>query len=485
MTRRSKAEILEALPIHRLRALADALELDGSRRSKVDLVESFVRQRRITAESLLQQLNVAGLQELASAVGVQASGKKKDDLVAAILGITPSSQRSSTRDKGMSKQKFQDEEDASDQDASDGGVTSLEEGTILDYITNQPIKDTAKEQVRQRISRALFHEYAISVDDMAPDFKMSIDGRRKKIDLVIFEPGQGHDVEHIRRIVVCEKEPTNGRKDAYKMRSPEEAKEEFRLLQAAMSEAPNCKYGLWTNGLELFFFEKEVTRFDVKFNSIGDWPPADETVGTRDVASTARMRRAEPEMLKTAFRRCHNFIHGNEGMSKDAAFWQFLYLIFCKMYDERQSHDLRRFWAGPTEQFNDEGRREVKKRIIPLFEDVKKKYKTIFRGNEEITLSDRAGLHGLGTCQVRLQPHRCGCQGCGVPGDRGHESSRRSRPVFYAAGGHQVNGGDSRSQAQRAHAGPGLRDGRVPGGHDRTHPGTIQGPDRFRRRRYR
>ena len=212
MTRRSKAEILEALPIHRLRALADALELDGSRRSKVDLVESFVRQRRITAESLLQQLNVAGLQELASAVGVQASGKKKDDLVAAILGITPSSQRSSTRDKGMSKQKFQDEEDASDQDASDGGVTSLEEGTILDYITNQPIKDTAKEQVRQRISRALFHEYAISVDDMAPDFKMSIDGRRKKIDLVIFEPGQGHDVEHIRRIVVCEKEPTNGRR---------------------------------------------------------------------------------------------------------------------------------------------------------------------------------------------------------------------------------------------------------------------------------
>lgn len=101
-----------------------------------------------------------------------------------------------------------------------------------------------------------------------------------------------------------------------------------------MGESPNCKYGLWTNGLELFFFEKEVTRFDVKYNSIGDWPPADESVGTREVASTARMRRAEPEMLKTAFRRCHNFIHGNEGMSKDAAFWQFLYLIFCKMYDE-------------------------------------------------------------------------------------------------------------------------------------------------------
>ncbi len=133
------------------------------------------------------------------------------------------------------------------------------------------------------------------------------------------------------------------------MRSPEEAEKEFSLLKAAMTEAPNCKYGLWTNGLEFFFFEKETTRFDVKFKSIGDWPLADESCRLLAMlASTAKMRRAEPEMLRTAFRRCHNFIHGNEGMSKDTAFWQFLYLIFCKMYDERQSSDLRRFWAGPN-----------------------------------------------------------------------------------------------------------------------------------------
>jgi type I restriction enzyme M protein len=269
-------------------------------------------------------------------------------------------------------------------------VMSLEDGSILDYITNEPIKDSPKEQVRQRIARALFHEYAISVDDMARDFKMKIDGRQKKIDIAIFDTGAEHTVEHLRRIVICEKEPTNGRKSAYKMRSPEEAEKEFELLKDAMAQAEHCKYGLWTNGLEFFFFVKETTRFDPKFKSIGDWPLADESVGTRDVASHAKMRRAEPEMLRTAFRRCHNFIHGNEGMSKDAAFWQFLYLIFCKMYDERQSSELRRFWAGPTEQFDDQGRREIKKRIVSLFEDVKKKYKAIFKGNEEISLSDRA-----------------------------------------------------------------------------------------------
>lgn len=71
----------------------------------------------------------------------------------------------------------------------DDDVTSLEEGKILDYITGEPVKDTPKEQVRQRIARALFHEYGISVEDMVPDFKMKVDGRKKSIDIAIFEPG--------------------------------------------------------------------------------------------------------------------------------------------------------------------------------------------------------------------------------------------------------------------------------------------------------
>jgi type I restriction enzyme M protein len=50
------------------------------------------------------------------------------------------------------------------------GITAIDEGKILDYITGKTVNDTSKEQVRQRIARALFHEYGISVDDMVPDF---------------------------------------------------------------------------------------------------------------------------------------------------------------------------------------------------------------------------------------------------------------------------------------------------------------------------
>lgn len=269
-------------------------------------------------------------------------------------------------------------------------VAAIEEGKLLDYITNKSISDTPKEQVRQRIARALFHEYGISVDDMEPDFRMKVDGRSKKIDIAIFTPGTTHTVDNLRRIVVCEKEPNPGKKGTFRMRDHEQAKKEFGLLHAAMAEAKECHFGLWTNGLEFFFFEKVETRFDVKFKPIGDWPVGDESIGTRDVASSAQMRRADPEMLRTAFRRCHNFIHGNEGMPKDAAFWQFLYLIFAKMYDEKQSKSGRQFWAGATEQFDAEGQKAIRARIEPLFKEVKHIYSTIFDEADQIKLSDRA-----------------------------------------------------------------------------------------------
>ena len=166
-------------------------------------------------------------------------------------------------------------------------------------------------------------------------------------------------------------------------------------IETVMRDVESIQYGLWTNGLEFFFIEKEQKRFEVKCNPIGDWPIAEESVGTKEVLSDARTRAADNEMLKITFRRCHSFIHGNGGMPKDAAFWQFLYLIFCKMHDEslrtKQRHAWkRRFWAGPKEQFEAEGRKAIRKRAEELFKEVKSQYDNIFRGNEESQLSDRA-----------------------------------------------------------------------------------------------
>ena len=286
--------------------------------------------------------------------------------------------RSSTLDNEIQNMENDEEE-----------ITSIESNYVVDYISGKQLKQTPKELVRQRIARALFNEYGIALEDMEIDFKVKIDNRGKKIDIAIFHTGQEHTPEHLSRVVICRPEPKSKTK-AIRLRDYEQAHKDLEELEHIMTEIEASEYGLWTNSIELFFLEKQSSRFETRFEQIGDWPLAGESETSPEISS--RIRRADPEMLRITFRRCHNFIHGNEGMPKDAAFWQFLYLIFCKMHDENayKKTQERRFWAGPKEQFSDEGRRKIRSRIIPLFSEVKQQFTNIFRGNEEITLSDRA-----------------------------------------------------------------------------------------------
>lgn len=272
------------------------------------------------------------------------------------------------------------------------------EGMLLDYITGARVKESPKELVRQRIARALFHEYGIPVDCMERDFpvrvKIGEKSRNIKADIAIFsvprDNGQQRRVADLRRAIVCRPEPKKGSKGVTKLRDHEAARKDLEEVEAILEATPHCNWGLWTNGLDFFFVRKEETRFETRFVPVGDWDPWGESVGSREVASNARMRRADPAMLRVSFRRCHNFVHGNQGMDKATAFWQFLYLIFCKMHDEQFGNGKRRFWAGPSEQFNSAGQRAIRDRVLPLFTEVKRKYKNIFRGNEEITLNDKA-----------------------------------------------------------------------------------------------
>ena len=264
-------------------------------------------------------------------------------------------------------------------------------GYMLDYVSGRPIKETKKALVCQRVVRALIHEYGFSPEDMELDFSI---GGRKKVGVAIFHHGKDHTIENLSRAVLCRQEPNVG-KNAIRIRDFEQAAKDLDEIATIMQEVKAIQYGLWTNGLEFFFVEKERSRFETKCNPIGDWPMAAESIGTKEVVSDAHTRVADNEMLKITFRRCHNYIHGNEGMPKDAAFWQFLYLIFCKMHDENLRGKQgkawrRRFWAGPKEQFEEQGRKEIRKRLEELFIEVKGQYKNIFRGNEEIALSNRA-----------------------------------------------------------------------------------------------
>lgn len=283
--------------------------------------------------------------------------------------------------------------------SSDGDLQdrrSLPDNMLIDYISGDVVAESPREQVRQRIARALFHEYRIAVDDMARDFPVAIDvdgkRRRRRVDIAIFESGAEHVIENLRRVVVCKPEPKNGN-TVTRIRTPQQAEKDLGELRDLLGDerTPERNYGLWTNNLELFFLEKTVERFGPRYTSIADWPLIGEDV-SRSVVSHQRLRNADAGMLKAAFRRCHNYIHGNEGMPKDAAFWQFLYLLFTKMYDERSSSERAvppRFFAGLHEPFTEEGQREIAIRIRALFDEVKSRF-PLFSSRDELAVSDRA-----------------------------------------------------------------------------------------------
>ena len=247
-------------------------------------------------------------------------------------------------------------------------ATTVREGYLLDYVSQTEKKETPKERVRQRVARGIVHELHISPDDMATDVSVSYTddtgkNRRKKVDLVIYGPGSDPESARHRRVerVVLVKSPPNvGKRSVAKLRDHQQAAKDLDELKDVMSALPNCTYGMWTNGLDFFHLKKEEGTFEDEFKPLAFWPQADETFSIQDHASTVRLRSGDAETLKTAFRRCHNFIHGNEGMPKDAAFWQFLYLIFSKIHDESRPVEDRRFVAGPMDQFSAEGQQKIR-----------------------------------------------------------------------------------------------------------------------------
>jgi hypothetical protein len=96
-----------------------------------------------------------------------------------------------------------------------GSDQTLPEGFLLDFISGvDHLPDNPKEHVRQRIARALFHEYGICVEDMERDFAISVGGRRRRVDIAIFKHDGPHTSENLRRVVICRAEPKLGNNGA-------------------------------------------------------------------------------------------------------------------------------------------------------------------------------------------------------------------------------------------------------------------------------
>ena len=274
---------------------------------------------------------------------------------------------------------------------------ALNDDELICVLTGDKKKASPKEQILQSIILQMNEEYGYEMSDMKRDFAFSYgneEGKKKRviIDLAIFRAGSAKESENLDRIcIVCDS----------KVKSSDNKKGVEGALNFAL-RASGCDFGLWTNGDELHFSQRmEDVIGNEKIRDIADFPGIDESIEDMErLGDRTQPRKPANDSLIRTFKRCHDYIYGNEGRKKDA-FWELLNLIFCKIYDEKRRYLCaernqsyhRQFWVGVTELNTPEGQATVAKRIKAIFEQLKSDsiFSEVFTGNEQISLSD----HGV------------------------------------------------------------------------------------------
>jgi type I restriction enzyme M protein len=272
----------------------------------------------------------------------------------------------------------------------------LDDNQLICLLTGDIKASKPKEENLQSVIRMLNEEYGFDLTDMQRDF--SITGfeaetgkpKKQKLDLVVFENQKSHEQENIIRVCIVYDE---------KVKETDKKNGLEATLQNALNALDSCEFGLWTNGDQYHFLHKIEDDFgNIEYEDLSDFPGEGQTLDDLDRSDKSIARKPANDSLIRVFKRCHDYIYGNEGMKK-TAFWELLNLIFCKIYDEKRRFICietgesyrREFWVGVKEQNTPEGREKVAKRIKGIFNKLKNDslFSEVFDGNERINLTDK------------------------------------------------------------------------------------------------
>ena len=179
--------------------------------------------------------------------------------------------------------------------------------TILDFIDGvTQRRDTPEERVRQEILKSLVREYGYKKEQIGVEESIKFGSNRKAVDVAIWEPGKAHTQENIHIIVECKdpKTKAKGKKDGVDQ------------MHSYASACMNSTYGMWTNGDELLTFRYVVDDAGKRGpEAVPDLPHAGGEVPD-DAPRFDQLRPAASDSLLYSFRRCHNYIAGNQGIQK-------------------------------------------------------------------------------------------------------------------------------------------------------------------------
>lgn len=262
----------------------------------------------------------------------------------------------------------------------------IKEGYIEDYISGTPVKETPEEvEAVQVFSEALVQDYGYpkKLLQTRPQFRVRIRPSDTKkeypIDIAVFSK-EPKDEDGIYIIVECKKK---SRKDGLI-----QLQDYLRFSKA--------KLGVWFNGEERLFIKKIELDGEILFEEIPNIPRYGQRL--EDIGKFKRQDLTKPHNLKSIFRAVRNHLAGNTvGTTRDEVLaQQLINVVFCKIYDEKftKPDDIVSFRAGINES-----PKEVKRRILDIFEKVKSKYKEVIDFSDKISLDEKSLLYVAGELQ--------------------------------------------------------------------------------------
>ena len=263
---------------------------------------------------------------------------------------------------------------------------NIREGFIVDYISGQEIKATPEEvDAVQVFSKQLIEDYGYPRENIQtrPQFRVKVRPSDTKkeypVDIAVFNNEKKQD-DDAYIIIECKKK---NRKDG---RS--QLEDYLRFSKAYL--------GVWFNGNERFFLRKIEKGGTIDFEEIPNIPQFMQRV--EDIGKFRRKDLKPTHNLKATFKAIRNHLAANTvGATRDEVLaQQLINLIFCKIYDERftEPEEIVTFRAGIGEEPIN-----AKKRILELFNKVKRKYKEVIDERDNITLDDNSVAYVAGELQ--------------------------------------------------------------------------------------
>lgn len=273
-------------------------------------------------------------------------------------------------------------------------IQIIPEGKVRDYIDGTIRKETPEEYVRQTVEKRLVIEHKYAKENIAIEYPIKMGNGKKRADIVIFPEGvtkeEQKDQQNIVLIIECKKESVK----------PTDKGEGVAQLKTYMASCANCQWGMWTNGKHKTVYKK-VLAPDGKiiYEEANDIPSADGSNNDNQRPNRRKLSKATDDNLLFTFRTCHDIISVNEGHSKQAAFFEFLKIIFCKISDERNVTKPVEFYTTSSERNYPDGQASVYKRIAQIFEEVKQRNNKIFDPNDTLKLEPRTVTQIVGELQ--------------------------------------------------------------------------------------